>query len=62
MIFKDNFFTPKREQGDNEMLERWAETRIKMRMLMVVVMLEMLIFKKARERTLGLVLLSDLQV
>lgn len=62
MIFKDNFFTPKREQGNNKMLERWAKTRIKVKMVMVVVMLEMMIFKKARKITLGLVLLLDLQV
>lgn len=44
------------------MLERWAKTRIKVKMVMVVVMLEMMIFKKARKITLGLVLLLDLQV
>lgn len=44
------------------MLERWAKTRIKVKMVMVVVMLEMMIFKKARKITSGLVLLLDLQV
>lgn len=55
VIFKENFFTPKRGQRDYKTVDSWTKTRMK---VMLVVMLK----KKISEVKSGLALLSDLQV
>lgn len=54
VIFKDNFFTPKRGQRDYKTVDSWTKTRMK---VMLVVML-----KKISEVKSGRALPSDLQV